>query len=136
MGNDVPYEIATADGPLIEVPVQWIMDDAPLFRHVYGSTNAIADPARVFNLWSTEFAAMHKENACFVLTCHPFISGRASRVQLIEDLECVLECEEHHRARAGRRPPLERIEAASRLFVVRVATDPVHGVGGKDRHAA
>ncbi|PYN28494.1 MAG: polysaccharide deacetylase [Candidatus Rokuibacteriota bacterium] len=86
MGNDVPYEIATADGPLIEVPVQWIMDDAPLFRHVYGSTNAIADPARVFNLWSTEFAAMHKENACFVLTCHPFISGRASRVQLIEDL--------------------------------------------------
>jgi len=29
---------------------------------------------------------MHKENGCFVLTCHPFISGRASRVQLIEDL--------------------------------------------------
>jgi hypothetical protein len=29
---------------------------------------------------------MHKENGCFVLTCHPFVSGRASRVQLIEDL--------------------------------------------------
>ena len=29
---------------------------------------------------------MHKENACFVLTCHPFISGRASRVQLLDDL--------------------------------------------------
>jgi len=66
--------------------VQWIMDDAPLFRHVYGAGNVIADPARVFNLWSTEFTAMHKENACFVLTCHPFISGRASRVQLLEDL--------------------------------------------------
>jgi len=86
MGNDVPYEVDTPEGPLTEVPVQWIMDDAPLFRHVYGAGNVIADPARVFNLWSTEFAAMHKESACFVLTCHPFISGRASRVQLIEDL--------------------------------------------------
>jgi hypothetical protein len=62
------------------------MDDAPLFRHVYGATNAIADPARIFNLWSTEFAAMHKESGCFVLTCHPWVSGRASRVALLEDL--------------------------------------------------
>jgi peptidoglycan-N-acetylglucosamine deacetylase len=86
MGNDVPYDIDTPEGPLTEVPVQWIMDDAPLFRHVYGATNAIADPARIFNLWSTEFTGMHRENGCFVLTCHPFISGRASRVALIEDL--------------------------------------------------
>ncbi len=86
MGNDVPYEVETEHGPLIEVPVQWILDDAPLFRHVYGATNAIADPARVFDLWSREFAGMHRENGCFVLTCHPFISGRASRIALIEDL--------------------------------------------------
>ena len=86
MGNDVPYEVTTAEGPLTEIPVQWIMDDAPLFRHVYGATNAIADPGRVLQMWSKEFTAMHGENGCFVLTCHPFISGRASRVALIEDL--------------------------------------------------
>ena len=86
MGNDVPYTLDTPAGPLTEVPVQWIMDDAPLFRHVYGATNAIADPARVLQMWSSEFAGMHKENGCFVLTCHPFVSGRASRIQLIEDL--------------------------------------------------
>jgi peptidoglycan/xylan/chitin deacetylase (PgdA/CDA1 family) len=51
MGNDIPYQLETSDGPLIEVPVQWILDDAPLFRHVYGG-NVIADPARVFDLWS------------------------------------------------------------------------------------
>ena len=62
------------------------MDDAPLFRHVYCATNAIADPGRVLQMWSKEFVAMHGENGCFVLTCHPFISGRASRVALIEDL--------------------------------------------------
>ena len=32
MGNDVPYLLETPHGPLIEVPVQWILDDAPLFR--------------------------------------------------------------------------------------------------------
>ena len=86
MGNDIPYDVETDAGPLVEIPVQWLLDDAPLFRHVYGATNAIADPARVFNLWSTEFAGMHAENGCFVLTCHPFVSGRASRIALLEDL--------------------------------------------------
>jgi peptidoglycan/xylan/chitin deacetylase (PgdA/CDA1 family) len=86
MGNDVPYDVATPEGPLTEIPVQWIMDDAPLFRHVYGASNAIADPGRVLQMWSKEFIAMHRENGCFVLTCHPFISGRASRVALIEEL--------------------------------------------------
>jgi len=86
MGNDVPYEVDTGQGPLIEVPVQWLLDDAPLFRHVYGATNAIADPGRVLQMWSKEFAAMHRENGCFVLTCHPFVSGRASRIALLEDL--------------------------------------------------
>ncbi len=86
MGNDIPYEIDSENGPLVEVPVQWLMDDAPLFRHVYGSTNAIADPGRVLQMWSKEFAAMHAENGCFVLTCHPFVSGRASRIALLADL--------------------------------------------------
>src|ERR1700752_1571374 len=54
VGNDVADEIHTPEGPLTEIPVQWIMDDAPLFRHVYGATNAIADPARVFDMWSRE----------------------------------------------------------------------------------
>jgi peptidoglycan/xylan/chitin deacetylase (PgdA/CDA1 family) len=86
MGNDVPYELPSEVGPLVEVPVQWMLDDAPLFRHVYGATNAIADPGRVLQMWSKEFAAMHAENGCFVLTCHPFVSGRASRIALLEEL--------------------------------------------------
>ena len=86
MGNDIPYEIDSEDGPLIELPIQWLLDDAPLFRHVYGATNAIADPGRVLQMWSKEFAGMHAENGAFILTCHPFVSGRASRIQLMEDL--------------------------------------------------
>ena len=66
--------------------MQWILDDAPLFRHVYGAGNVIADPARVFDLWSREFAGIYRENGCFVLTCHPFVIGRASRIMLLEEL--------------------------------------------------
>ena len=36
MGDDVPYELETSHGPLIEVPVQWILDDAPLPPRVRG----------------------------------------------------------------------------------------------------
>ena len=116
MGNDVPYEVDTAEGPLIEVPVQWLLDDAPLFRHVYGATNAIADPGRVLQMWSKEFAAMHPENGCFVLTCHPFVSGRASRIALLEELVTYMRrarrvwfttCEEVARWHASRSAPKE-----------------------------
>src|SRR5256712_1748831 len=78
MGNDIPYDVPTPEGPLTEVPVQWIMDDAPLFRHVYGSTNAIADPGRVLQMWSKESLGMNRGNRCFGLTVHPFFTGGAS----------------------------------------------------------
>jgi len=86
MGNDVPYFVDTASGRLIEVPVQWLLDDAPLYRHVYGASNAIADPDRVLQMWLHEFEGLRKDGGCFVLTCHPHISGRPSRVDVLDKL--------------------------------------------------
>jgi peptidoglycan/xylan/chitin deacetylase (PgdA/CDA1 family) len=86
MGSDLPYSIETPSGPLTEVPVQWLLDDAPLYRHVYGASNAIADPDRVLRMWLEEFEGIHSDNGCFVLTCHPHISGRASRVAVLDEL--------------------------------------------------
>lgn len=86
MGDDIPYFIDTPHGRLAEVPVQWLLDDAPFYRHVYGATNAIADPDRVIRLWLQEFRAMHRENGCFVLTMHPWVSGRAGRLDGLETL--------------------------------------------------
>jgi peptidoglycan/xylan/chitin deacetylase (PgdA/CDA1 family) len=86
MGDDVPYFLDTPHGRLVEVPVQWLLDDAPFYRHVYGATNAIAEPDRVVGLWTQEFLGMHGENGCFVLTMHPYISGRASRIDGLERL--------------------------------------------------
>jgi peptidoglycan-N-acetylglucosamine deacetylase len=86
MGDDIPYFVDTPHGPLAEVPVEWLLDDAPFYRHVYGASNAIADPDRVIGLWTQEFRGLYRENGCFVLTMHPWISGRASRVDGLERL--------------------------------------------------
>ena len=86
MGNDIPYWLDTPDGPLDEVPVQWMLDDAPLYRHVYGSSNGIADPDRVLGMWAREFKALYAENGCFMLTMHPWISGRAGRLDAVREL--------------------------------------------------
>ena len=128
MGNDVPYEVETGQGPLIEVPVQWLLDDAPLFRHVYGATNAIADPGRVLQMWSKEFAAMHRENGCFVLTCHPFVSGRASRIALLEDLVTYM--------RRARGVWFATCEEVARWHASRPAAGPPRGRAATRRGAA
>jgi peptidoglycan-N-acetylglucosamine deacetylase len=86
MGDDLPYFLETPNGRLTEVPVQWLLDDAPFYRHVYGATNAIAEPDRVIGLWTQEFRGMYREHACFVATMHPYISGRASRLDGLERL--------------------------------------------------
>jgi len=70
----------------------------------------------VLQMWSKEFAAMHPENGCFVLTCHPFVSGRASRIALLEELVTYMRrarrvwfttCEEVARWHASRSAPKE-----------------------------
>jgi peptidoglycan/xylan/chitin deacetylase (PgdA/CDA1 family) len=86
MGDDIPYFLETPHDRLAEVPVQWLLDDAPFYRHVYGATNAIAEPDRVIGQWIQEFRGMYRESGCFVLTMHPFITGRASRVDGLERL--------------------------------------------------
>ena len=85
MGDDVPYLHANG---LAEIPGQWLLEDWEQFAFN-------ADPAwgfvpenceKVFDLWWREFAAMHDYGCCCVLTLHPWLSGRPSRVQLLENL--------------------------------------------------
>jgi len=86
MGDDIPYDLPTPGGPLVEVPVQWLLDDAPFYRYARGAGGVIADPDRVIRLWAQEFDGMYGENGCFVLTMHPWVSGRAGRLLGLEQL--------------------------------------------------
>ena len=90
MGDDIPYFVQSGAGSLVEVPVHWLLDDAPFYRHVYGASNAIAEPDRVISQWTQEFRGMARENGCYVLTMHPWISGRASRMDGLERLVRVM----------------------------------------------
>jgi len=85
MGDDVPY---LHNNGLVEIPGQWMLEDWEQFAFN-------ADPAwgfvpencgKVFDLWWREFKAVHDYGCCFVLTLHPWLSGRPSRVRLLEDL--------------------------------------------------
>ncbi len=68
MGDDIPYWVDTPHGELAEVPIQWLLDDAPFYRHVYGHSNQMTNPMHVVDQWLQEFRAMYAENGCFVLS--------------------------------------------------------------------
>ena len=46
----------------------------------------IESPAKVLEMWTLEAEAHHAAGSCFVLTNHPFISGRPSKAVALEQL--------------------------------------------------
>jgi peptidoglycan/xylan/chitin deacetylase (PgdA/CDA1 family) len=83
MGDDVPY---TLPGGLVEIPTQWLLEDWEQFAFNadphWGFIPENCD--KVYDLWWQEFAAMRDFGCCFVLTMHPWLMGRPSRVRLLE----------------------------------------------------
>jgi peptidoglycan/xylan/chitin deacetylase (PgdA/CDA1 family) len=89
MGDDEPYRIpAGSDETLIEIPIQWINDDWPHFAFASRPSvgHGISSQEKVFEIWSEEFAGYHEIGGCYVLTMHPFIIGRPSRIRLLNRL--------------------------------------------------
>jgi peptidoglycan/xylan/chitin deacetylase (PgdA/CDA1 family) len=88
MDDDRPYLLATSTRCLAELPVHWMLDDWEQYAFLpepdVGSV--IESPAKVLDLWLSELDALAAEGGLFVLTCHPFLSGRASRVAVLERL--------------------------------------------------
>lgn len=83
MSDDRPYELMQDGQPtgLVEIPVEWILDDAPLFN-VQGAN--YASPREVAQVWIDEFDKAWEEGTLFVLTMHPHISGHRSRIVALE----------------------------------------------------
>jgi peptidoglycan/xylan/chitin deacetylase (PgdA/CDA1 family) len=94
MADDRPYELMQAGQRtgLVEIPVEWILDDAPLFSPTGNNYNPPRDVARV---WMDEFDKAYEEGTMFVLTMHPHIVGHRSRIVALEMLL------DHIKAKAG-----------------------------------
>lgn len=89
MGDDEPYELIATGVPtgIIEVPVEWIRDDATYLRmdRRTGVRPHMA-PRQVLEIYRDEFDAARSEGGLFQLTMHPHISGHRSRVMILDAL--------------------------------------------------
>ena len=85
MADDRPYEIVANGEPtgVVELPVDWILDDAPLFNPL---GDRYSPPRDVMQVWIDEFDKAWEEGTMFLLTLHPHISGHRSRIVALEGL--------------------------------------------------
>jgi peptidoglycan/xylan/chitin deacetylase (PgdA/CDA1 family) len=85
MHDDRPYELLQDGSPtgMVELPVEWILDDAPLFNP---QGTRYSPPREVMQVWIDEFDKAWEEGTMFLLTMHPHISGHRSRIVALEGL--------------------------------------------------
>jgi peptidoglycan/xylan/chitin deacetylase (PgdA/CDA1 family) len=72
---------------VVELPVEWIRDDAVYFNmNRFAALRPYTPPASVFDIFKREFDAAYREGGLFQLTMHPHIIGYRSRVWILEEL--------------------------------------------------
>jgi len=91
LDGDAPYRFAVEPGShttLIEIPVDWGLDDWEQYAFYpdWTGSGVIESPAKAQAMWKLEADAQQRQGGCFVLTNHPFISGRPSRAAALEQL--------------------------------------------------
>lgn len=74
---------------IVEIPVSWVLDDAPYF--MFTGQRSIQPPGPVLQGWITEFEGITEAHGVTNFTFHPQIIGRPSR------LACLRELMEHAR---------------------------------------
>ncbi|GAA3589022.1 polysaccharide deacetylase [Nonomuraea rosea] len=89
MADDEPYELLADGEPtgIVEIPVEWIRDDAPyLMMERYGSLRPYTPPRDVAGIWRDEYDAAREDGGLFQLTMHPHIIGHRSRIAALTEL--------------------------------------------------
>ena len=72
---------------MVELPVEWIRDDAVYFNMDRGTTlRPYTAPSAVLEIFRAEFDGAHGDGGLFLLTMHPHIIGHRSRLALLETL--------------------------------------------------
>jgi peptidoglycan/xylan/chitin deacetylase (PgdA/CDA1 family) len=89
MGDDEPYELVKEGRPtgVVELPPEWIRDDAPYFMFVrFSGLRPYTPPSSVLEIFKAEFDGAYAEGGLFLLTMHPHIIGHRSRITMLEAL--------------------------------------------------
>ncbi len=70
---------------LVEVPIQWILDDAPHFWFDPATwTKKISTVEEVRSIWEHEVLGIRELGGAAIVTCHPQIIGRPGRLAFFE----------------------------------------------------
>ncbi|OBB32504.1 polysaccharide deacetylase [Mycolicibacterium peregrinum] len=88
MDSDHPYELAVDEqSALVELPVSWALDDWQQYCFVpdFSGTGLIETPAKAIELWRAELNAMRDVGGAWILTNHPFLSGRPGRAAALRE---------------------------------------------------
>jgi peptidoglycan/xylan/chitin deacetylase (PgdA/CDA1 family) len=89
MADDRPYEVQTAGRPtgIVELPVEWILDDYPYFWMDRSSTvRPTMTPDEVMSIWKAEFDVAYEERGMLILTMHPHVIGHRARIAMLDRL--------------------------------------------------
>lgn len=89
MADDDPYELVEDGEPtgLVELPVEWIRDDAVYFNmNRFTAHRPYTPPPAVLDIFKREFNRAYREGGLFLLTMHPHVTGYRSRIFILEEL--------------------------------------------------
>tara|TARA_A100001037_G_scaffold253245_1_gene237704 strand:- start:199 stop:1116 length:918 start_codon:yes stop_codon:yes gene_type:complete len=89
MADDEPYELLEDGEPtgMVELPVEWIRDDAVYFNmDRFSALRPYTPPSSVLEIFKSEFDGAYRESGLFLLTMHPHISGHRSRAAMLDEL--------------------------------------------------
>jgi peptidoglycan/xylan/chitin deacetylase (PgdA/CDA1 family) len=89
MADDDCYELLLDGAPsgVVELPVEWIRDDAPyLTMHRAGSLRPYTPPSALLEIFRAELDAACAEGGVFQLTLHPHLIGHRSRIGILDEL--------------------------------------------------
>ena len=89
MADDEPYELLEDNEPtgVVELPVEWIRDDAPYWSmDRFSGLRPYTPPGGALEVFRREFDGAWEEEGLFLLTMHPHFIGHRSRIQVLDEL--------------------------------------------------
>ncbi len=86
MDDVYPY-LHPGEPLVVELPVQWLLDDAPFAAfHPRWQNRPMQNPETVYEIWRDEFLGCYEFGGLFDLTCHPQFTGQPSRLLALRTL--------------------------------------------------
>jgi len=88
MDADSPYLLETPSGTIAELPPHWSLDDWEQYGFLPDPAIGVVieSPLKALEMWRHELDSMRRHGCLFMLTNHPFLSGRPGRIEALRML--------------------------------------------------